>query len=143
MVSSGVNGPFKVKKHSFQYISVIKVLQQFLNQVDIFSQVRNVSMNCLMNLYPNFGITKVQKLHMNTRFSHTVGQACGNNNHWQTKVGRGAKPWGGCLPLSSQHLQTLRLFPRKVKNIKHNRYFPQGLERSNPHENYPHTRETC
>ena len=41
-------------------------------------------MNCLMNLYPNFGITKVQKLHMNTRFSHTVGQACGNNNHWQS-----------------------------------------------------------
>jgi hypothetical protein len=45
--------------------------------------------------------------------------------------------------LSSQHPQTLRFFPREVKNIKHDRYFPQGLERSNPHENYPHTRETC
>jgi hypothetical protein len=33
--------------------------------------------------------------------------------------------------------------PREVKNIKHDRYFPQGLERSNLHENYPHTRETC
>jgi hypothetical protein len=45
--------------------------------------------------------------------------------------------------LSSQHPQTLRFFPREVKNINHDRYFPQGLERSNPHENYPHTRETC
>jgi hypothetical protein len=45
--------------------------------------------------------------------------------------------------LSSQHPQTLRFFPREVKNIKHDRYFPQGLERSNPHENYPHTRATC
>jgi hypothetical protein len=44
---------------------------------------------------------------------------------------------------SSQHPQTLRFFPREVKNIKHDRYFPQGLERSNPHVNYPHTRETC
>ena len=33
--------------------------------------------------------------------------------------------------------------PREVKNIKHDRYFPQGLERLNPHENYPYTRETC
>jgi endogenous inhibitor of DNA gyrase (YacG/DUF329 family) len=45
--------------------------------------------------------------------------------------------------LSSQHPHTLRFFPREVKNIKHDRYFPQGLERSNPHENYPHTRATC
>jgi hypothetical protein len=53
--------------------------------------------------------------------------------------------------LSSQHpqtllhrrLQTLRFVPREVKNIKHDKYFPQGLERSNPRENYPHTRETC
>ena len=46
--------------------------------------------------------------------------------------------------LSSQHPQTLRFFPREVKNIKHDRYFPQGSERSNPHENFdPHTRETC
>ena len=29
---------------------------------------------------------------MNIKFSHTVSQACGNNNHWKTKVGRGAKP---------------------------------------------------
>jgi hypothetical protein len=45
--------------------------------------------------------------------------------------------------LSSQHPQTLRFFPREAKNIKHDRYFLQGLERSNPHENYPHTRATC
>ena len=46
--------------------------------------------------------------------------------------------------LSSQHPQTFRFFfPRQVKNINHDRSFPQGLERSNPHENYPHTRETC
>ena len=45
--------------------------------------------------------------------------------------------------LSSQYPQTLRFFPREVKNIKHDIYFPQGLERSNPHENYPHTRATC
>jgi hypothetical protein len=45
--------------------------------------------------------------------------------------------------LSSQHPETLRLFPGEVKNIKHDRYFPQGLERSNPHKNCPHTRETC
>jgi hypothetical protein len=45
--------------------------------------------------------------------------------------------------LSSQHPQTLRFFPREAKNIKHDRYFPQSLERSNPHENYPHTRATC
>jgi hypothetical protein len=45
--------------------------------------------------------------------------------------------------LSSQHPQTLRFFPREAKNIKHDRYFPQGLERLNPHENYPHTRATC
>jgi hypothetical protein len=44
--------------------------------------------------------------------------------------------------LSSQHPQTLRFFTRDVKNIKHHRHFPQGIERSNPHENYPHTRET-
>jgi hypothetical protein len=44
---------------------------------------------------------------------------------------------------SSQHPQKQRFFPRKAKNIKHDRYFPQGLERSNPHENSPHTRETC
>ena len=30
--------------------------------------------------------------------------------------------------ISSKHPQTLRLFPREVKNIKHDRYFPQGLE---------------
>ena len=36
----------------------------------------------------------------------------------------------------------MRFFPHKVKNIKHDRYFPQGLESSNPHENYPHTRAT-
>jgi hypothetical protein len=35
--------------------------------------------------------------------------------------------------LSSQHPQTLRFFPREVKNIKHDRYFPQGLERSSCH----------
>ena len=40
------------------------------------------------------------------------------------------------------HMQTLRCFPREVQNIKHDRYSPQGLERSNPRENYPHTRET-
>jgi hypothetical protein len=34
--------------------------------------------------------------------------------------------------LGSQHPQTLRFFPREVKNIKHDRYFPQGLEKSNP-----------
>jgi hypothetical protein len=45
--------------------------------------------------------------------------------------------------LSSQHPQTLRLFPREAKNIKPDIYFPQGLERSNPHENYPHTSATC
>jgi hypothetical protein len=44
---------------------------------------------------------------------------------------------------TSADVENLRLFPREVKNIKHNKYFPQGLERSNPHENYPHTRETC
>jgi hypothetical protein len=38
--------------------------------------------------------------------------------------------------VSSQYPQTLRFFPREAKNIKHDRYFPQGLERSNPHENY-------
>jgi hypothetical protein len=38
-------------------------------------------------------------------------------------------------------MQTLRFFPREAKNIKHDRYFPQGLERSNPHENYIRTRE--
>jgi hypothetical protein len=27
-----------------------------------------------------------------------------------------------------------------VKSIKHDRYFPQILERLNPHENYPHRR---
>ncbi|CAB4007939.1 uncharacterized protein LOC110246895 [Paramuricea clavata] len=31
----------KVKTHSFQYISFIKVLEQLLNQVDVFSQVEN------------------------------------------------------------------------------------------------------
>jgi hypothetical protein len=45
--------------------------------------------------------------------------------------------------LNSEHPQTLRFFSREVKNIKHDTYFPQGLERSNPHENYSHTRETC
>ena len=40
IVSSGMNGPYTVKKHSFQYISIVKVLEQLLNQVDIFSQVR-------------------------------------------------------------------------------------------------------
>jgi serine/threonine-protein kinase RIO1 len=43
--------------------------------------------------------------------------------------------------LSSQHPQTLRFFPREVKNINHDRYFPQGLERLNPDENYIRTRE--
>ena len=28
--------------------------------------------------------------------------------------------------LSTQHPKTLRLFPREVKNIKHDRYFPQA-----------------
>jgi hypothetical protein len=55
--------------------------------------------------------------------------------HWQIDSNSSA--------LSSQYPQTLRCFPRKAKNIKHDRYFPQGLERSNPHENYPHTRATC
>jgi hypothetical protein len=45
--------------------------------------------------------------------------------------------------LSSQYPQTLRFFPREAKNIKHDRYFPQCLERLNPHENYPHMRGTC
>ena len=46
--------------------------------------------------------------------------------------------------LSPQYPQTLRFFPREAtKNIKHDRYFPQGLERLNPHEKYPHTRATC
>jgi hypothetical protein len=46
--------------------------------------------------------------------------------------------------LSSQHPQTLRFFPREVKNIRHDRYFSQDLERSNPHrKNYLHMRETC
>jgi hypothetical protein len=45
--------------------------------------------------------------------------------------------------LSLQHPQPLRFFPREAKNIKHDRYFPQGLERSYSHENYPHTRATC
>jgi hypothetical protein len=33
----------------------------------------------------------------------------------------------------------------KISNTiyRWHRYFPQGRERSNPHENYPHTRETC
>jgi hypothetical protein len=35
------------------------------------------------------------------------------------------------------------IFSSRGENIKHDRYFPQGLERLNPHENYPHTRETC
>jgi hypothetical protein len=44
--------------------------------------------------------------------------------------------------LSSQHPQTFIFFPRVMKNIKHDRYcFPHGLERLNPHENYPRTRE--
>ena len=43
--------------------------------------------------------------------------------------------------LSSQHPQTLRFFPREVKNFKYDRYFPQGLERSNHYENHPPTRE--
>jgi hypothetical protein len=47
------------------------------------------------------------------------------------------------MAFSSQHPQTLRFFPREAKNIEHDRYFPQGLERLNPHENYPHTRATC
>lgn len=42
MVTSEVNGQFRVKKHSFQYIPIIKVLEQLLNQIDIMSQVRNV-----------------------------------------------------------------------------------------------------
>jgi hypothetical protein len=56
-------------------------------------------------------------------------------SHWLIHSSSSALCW--------QHPQTLRFFPREVKNIKHDRYFPQGLERSNPHENYPHTRETC
>lgn len=32
---SGRNGTIKVKKHSFQYVSIIKVLELLLNQVDI------------------------------------------------------------------------------------------------------------
>ncbi|XP_046852978.1 uncharacterized protein LOC124446190 [Xenia sp. Carnegie-2017] len=41
VVTSEVNGQFRVKKHSFQYIPIIKVLEQLLNQIDIMSQVRN------------------------------------------------------------------------------------------------------
>jgi hypothetical protein len=35
------------------------------------------------------------------------------------------------------------IFSRELKNIKHDTYFPQGLEKSNPHENYlyPHVGE--
>lgn len=32
-------GSFKVKKHSYQYVSIVEVLQQLLNQMDILSQV--------------------------------------------------------------------------------------------------------
>jgi hypothetical protein len=57
-------------------------------------------------------------------------------SHWLIDSNRSA--------LSSQHPQTLKwFFPGEVRNIKQDRYFPQGLERSNPYENYPHTRETC
>jgi hypothetical protein len=55
-------------------------------------------------------------------------------SHWLVNTSSSA--------LSSQRSQTLRFFPHEVKNIKQNRYFPQGLERLNHHENYPHTRET-
>jgi hypothetical protein len=34
----------------------------------------------------------------------------------------------------------VEIFSREVKNIKHDRYFHQDLERSNPHKHYPHTR---
>jgi hypothetical protein len=37
----------------------------------------------------------------------------------------------------------VEIFPRELKNNKHYRYLPQGLERSIPHENNLHTRETC
>ena len=42
--------------------------------------------------------------------------------------------------LSWHHSQTLRFFPREVKNIKHDRYLPQEVKY--PRENYPHARET-
>ncbi|XP_028418042.1 uncharacterized protein LOC114542794 isoform X2 [Dendronephthya gigantea] len=35
------NGSSKVKVHSFQYISFIQVLQQLLNQIDVYSQIEN------------------------------------------------------------------------------------------------------
>ena len=49
---------------------------------------------------------------------------------------------GSDSAISSQYPHTLRFFPREVKNIKNDRCFPQGLERSNPHENYPHMHES-
>ena len=36
VINAGTGGPFKIKKHSFQYVSIIKVLEQLLNQVDMF-----------------------------------------------------------------------------------------------------------
>jgi hypothetical protein len=44
--------------------------------------------------------------------------------------------WSCSIVNSRQHPQTL------MKNIKHDRYFTQGLERLNPHENYIHTRDS-
>jgi hypothetical protein len=35
-----VGRTLKVKKHAYQYVSIVKVLEQLLNQVDIFSQVK-------------------------------------------------------------------------------------------------------
>ena len=31
---------FQVKKHSYHYVSIVKVREQLLNQMDIFSQVK-------------------------------------------------------------------------------------------------------
>jgi hypothetical protein len=92
-------------------------------------------------------------------FTAHVGKTILNNNtdNWQNHLhfppfcSKSHEETMGChwlidsnsSALSSQHPQTLRFFPRVAKNIKHDRYFPQGLERSNPHENYPHTRATC
>ena len=37
--ATGNKRRFKVKRHSYRYVPDLKVLQQLLNQVDVFSQV--------------------------------------------------------------------------------------------------------
>ena len=42
-----VEGQLRVKKHSYQYISIVKVLQKLLNQCDVYSQVQYSNMQYL------------------------------------------------------------------------------------------------